>query len=152
MGADAWLPQGVGLNVIAAQARAALKAPTRERAFAIIQAGRLRMDVAGRRVHLDGREVSLKPREFELLKVLLDNQGTALSRERILAGAWGTRFVGEPKTVDVHMAWLRPKLDGSGVRVTTLRGVGYRLDVLDRGEGLALPHSAQAEPLALRLP
>src|SRR5205807_8591485 len=45
--------------------------------------------------------------------------------------AWGTRFVGEPKTVDVHVAWLRPKLEGSKVRVTTLRGIGYRLDVLE---------------------
>ena len=56
--------------------------------------------------------------------------GVALSRDRILASAWGTRFVGEPKTVDVHVAWLRPKLEGSQVRVTTLRGIGYRLDVL----------------------
>ncbi|TMF49498.1 MAG: hypothetical protein E6I21_11380, partial [Chloroflexi bacterium] len=59
-------------------------------------------------------------------------EGTVLSRDRILAAAWGPRFVGEPKTVDVHVAWLRPKLEASGVRITTLRGIGYRLDELER--------------------
>jgi DNA-binding response OmpR family regulator len=73
----------------------------------------------------------MTPREFDLLRVLMENVGVVLSRDRILAGAWGSRFVGEPKTVDVHVAWLRPKLEGSGLRVTTLRGVGYRLDVLE---------------------
>jgi two-component system alkaline phosphatase synthesis response regulator PhoP len=131
IGADAWLPRAVGLNVIAAQVLAALKAPRPPRPEPTLGAGRLRMDVAARRVDVDGRELALKPREFDLLKVLLENRGMALSRARILAGAWGTRFVGEPKTVDVHVAWLRPKLEGSGLRVTTLRGVGYRLDALE---------------------
>jgi len=62
------------------------------------------------------------------------NRGVVLSRDRILAAAWGTRFVGEPKTVDVHIAWLRPKLEGSQLRITTLRGIGYRLDVLEESK------------------
>jgi len=99
---------------------------------AVVEVGRLRLDAGARRAEVDGRELQMTPREFDLLRVLVENRGVVLSRDRILAGAWGPRFVGEPKTVDVHVAWLRPKLDQSGIRVTTLRGVGYRLDVLDR--------------------
>ena len=128
MGADAWLPAGSTSNLIAAQVQALLRkaspAPSRTR----LGAGRLRLDSSARRAEVDGREIQLAPREFDLLQVLLMNRGVVLSRDRILAAAWGTRFVGEPKTVDVHIAWLRPKLEGSQLRITTLRGIGYRLD------------------------
>jgi len=130
MGADAWLPSDTGLNLIAAQVQALLRNRAAAPARSHLEAGRLRLDPAGRRAEVDGRELHLAPREFDLLHVLLVHKGVALSRDRILASAWGTRFVGEPKTVDVHVAWLRPKLEGSQVRVTTLRGIGYRLDVL----------------------
>ena len=98
------------------------------------KAGRLKLDAGARRVEVDGRELQLSPREFSLLEVFVSHQGVVLSRDRILAAAWDSGFVGEPKTVDVHVAWLRPKLEGSGLRVTTLRGIGYRLDVLEVGE------------------
>lgn len=138
MGADAWLPAGSGARLIGAQIRARLKGDTARATRDALEAGRVRMDVAARTVVVDGAELRLKPREFDLLKVLLQNSGVALSRDRILAGAWGARFVGDPKTVDVHVAWLRPKLEDSGLRVTTLRGMGYRLDVLeDRGQPAA---------------
>jgi len=134
MGADAWLPAGSTSNLIAAQVQALLRkaspAPSRTR----LGAGRLRLDSSARRAEVDGREIQLAPREFDLLQVLLMNRGVVLSRDRILAAAWGTRFVGEPKTVDVHIAWLRPKLEGSQLRITTLRGIGYRLDVLEESK------------------
>jgi arsenate reductase len=131
IGADAWLPSGSSWALVCAQVRALIRKRVTARLDAIVEIGRLRFDAAARRVEVDGRELPMTPREFELLKVLVENRGVVLSRDRILAGAWGSRFVGEPKTVDVHVAWLRPKLEGSGIRVTTLRGVGYRLDVLD---------------------
>jgi DNA-binding response OmpR family regulator len=96
----------------------------------LLTAGKVLIDAAERRATLNGRQMELSPREFELLRVMAENRGKALSRDRILAAAWGPRFVGEPKTVDVHVAWLRQKLDGSGLRVTTMRGLGYRLDVM----------------------
>jgi len=96
----------------------------------VLTVGDVTIDTSERRVRVRGRELELAPREYELLRVMADNRGKALSRDRILAAAWGPRFVGEPKTVDVHVAWLRQKLEGSGLRVTTMRGLGYRLDVL----------------------
>ncbi|MEO8743969.1 MAG: winged helix-turn-helix domain-containing protein [Candidatus Dormiibacterota bacterium] len=131
IGADAWLPSGSASTLVGAQVRALLRKRISARVEAVIEAGRLRLDVGARLAKIEGREVELKPREFDLLRVFVENRGVALSRDRILAGAWGSRFVGEPKTVDVHVAWLRPKLERSGLRVTTLRGVGYRLDVLE---------------------
>lgn len=133
MGADAWLPPGSGPALVCAQVRALLRKRIAARLSPVVQVGRLHLDSAGRRAEVEGRELQMTPREFDLLRVLADNKGVVLSRDQILAGAWGPRFVGEPKTVDVHVAWLRPKLEGSGIRVTTLRGVGYRLDVLHDG-------------------
>jgi phosphate transport system protein len=74
---------------------------------------------------------SLLPREFDLLVYLSSHPSRALRRAELLAAVWGPRYVGDPGTVDVHMAWLRDKLAGDpGLRITALRGVGYRLDVL----------------------
>ena len=131
IGADAWLPSGSAPGLVCAQVRALMRKRVTRRLDAVVEVGRLRLDAGARRVEVEGRELQMTPREFDLLRVLVENTGVVLSRDRILAGAWGSRFVGEPKTVDVHVAWLRPKLEGSGIRVTTLRGVGYRLDVLD---------------------
>ena len=131
IGADAWLPSGSAPRLVCAQVRALIRKRVTGRLDAVVEVGRLRLDAGARRAEVEGRELQMTPREFDLLRVLVENKGTVLSRDRILAGAWGSRFVGEPKTVDVHVAWLRPKLEGSGIRVTTLRGVGYRLDVLD---------------------
>ena len=131
IGADAWLPSDSSLGLVAAQVRALLRKPVTARLNAVIEIAGLRLDPAARRAQVEGRDLQMTPREFDLLRILLENKGVALTRDQILAGAWGSRFVGEPKTVDVHVAWLRPKLELSGIRVTTLRGVGYRLDVLD---------------------
>jgi len=131
IGADAWLPPGSFPALVCAQLRALMRKRVIRRAEAVVEVGRLRLDAGARRAEVEGREIQMTPREFDLLRVLVENKGVVLSRDRILAGAWGARFVGEPKTVDVHVAWLRPKLERSGIRVTTLRGVGYRLDVLD---------------------
>lgn len=131
IGADAWLPSGSGRALVCAQVRALVRKRATAQSDSRVEIGRVRLDVKGRRAEVEGCELQMTPREFDLLRVLMENVGVVLSRDRILAGAWGSRFVGEPKTVDVHVAWLRPKLEGSGLRVTTLRGVGYRLDVLD---------------------
>src|SRR5207253_1496011 len=131
MGADGWLPSGSAPSLVRAQLRALLRKRVAEPVEAVVEAGRLRLDAGARRAEIAGREIQVTPREFDLLRVLVENKGLVLSRDKILAGAWGSRFVGEPKTVDVHVAWLRPKLEGSKVRVTTLRGIGYRLDVLE---------------------
>ena len=131
LGADVWVPLNTSPAVIAAQVRRLLQS-RRERPAPSprLAVGDVTIDTAERRVMLQGKELGLSRREYELLRVMAENRGKALSRDGILAAAWGPRFVGEPKTVDVHIAWLRQKLEGSGLRVTTIRGLGYRLDVM----------------------
>jgi len=93
--------------------------------------GGFRIDRAARTIHLEGTELRLAPKEFDLLSLLLRNSGRVLSRQAIIAAVWGNRFYGDPKTVDVHVRWLREKFEPFAqlpFRITTVFGVGYRLD------------------------
>ena len=93
--------------------------------------GALELDLEGRRALVHNQPLTLSRREFDLLAHLVRNPNRALRRHELLGAVWGSRYVGESNTVDVHIAWLRQKLpDDAGIRLTTLRGVGYRLDVL----------------------
>ena len=90
-----------------------------------------RIDRAARTIHIEGAELRLAPKEFDLLSLLLLNSGRVMSRQAIIAAIWGTRFYGDPKTVDVHVRWLREKFEPFAqmpFRITTVFGVGYRLD------------------------
>ena len=90
--------------------------------------GEVEMDVGGARVLRDGRPVAMSPREFELLRCLVEHEGTPLSRDEILDRAWGHDAMPTPRTVDVHVAWLRRKLEADPHRPTLIRtvhGVGY---------------------------
>jgi DNA-binding response OmpR family regulator len=90
-----------------------------------------KIDRAARTIHLEGTELRLAPKEFDLLSLLLRNTGRVLSRQAIIAAVWGNRFYGDPKTVDVHVRWLREKFEPFAqvpFRITTVFGVGYRLD------------------------
>jgi DNA-binding response OmpR family regulator len=80
---------------------------------------------------LDGKPLQLKPKEFELLAYLVENRGRALTRELILDKVWGWDFVGESRTVDVHIRWLRSKIEkneNEPRRIITVRGAGYRFE------------------------
>ena len=85
------------------------------------------MDTARREVRLRGGPVPVTAREFDLLQYMVENTGRVLSRRQLLDGVWGWDWVGDERTVDVHVFQLRKKL-GSDLRVTTVRGVGYLLD------------------------
>ncbi|MFN2582592.1 MAG: DNA-binding response regulator [Candidatus Dormibacteria bacterium] len=90
-----------------------------------------RIDRAARTVHVQGTELKLAPKEFDLLSLLVLNAGRVLSRQTIIQRVWGSKFYGDSKTVDVHVRWLREKFehfDRLPFRVTTVFGVGYRLD------------------------
>jgi DNA-binding response OmpR family regulator len=90
--------------------------------------GGIEVDLRGARVLRDGREVSMAPREFQLLRCLVEHAGTPLSRDDLLDRAWGHDAMPTPRTVDVHVAWLRHKLEADPHRPTLIRtvhGVGY---------------------------
>ncbi|MFC6881903.1 MULTISPECIES: response regulator transcription factor [Actinomadura] len=93
--------------------------------------GELRLDLAARRVLLGGVEVDLRPREFDLLALLLSRAGRVVSREELMRRVWGTDWFGATKTLDVHVCALRRKLSVYGHdpgRISTLRGQGYRYE------------------------
>ena len=96
---------------------------------AVIETGGVRLEPAARRVLVDGAEVSLANKEYELLKVLMDRAGQVVARETILREVWGDVDLRGSKTLDMHMSWLRRKIDGDGPgRIATVRGVGFRFN------------------------
>ena len=112
---------------------ARLRAHLRRRSVhtsAIVQRGDLRLDANSRRAWVRDVEVSLRPKEFELLTVLLEEAGTAVRREDLMDRVWDEHWSGSTKTLDVHVANVRRKLSDAGEpwdRISTLRGYGYRL-------------------------
>jgi DNA-binding response OmpR family regulator len=93
--------------------------------------GNLELDLIRREVRQNGQVIPVKPKEYELLVFLAQHQGQALSREYILQQVWGWDFTGDSRTVDVHVRWLREKIEpdpAAPQRILTVRGAGYRFD------------------------
>lgn len=91
-------------------------------------AGPIRIDLAGRRVNSRSNELDLQPKQFDLLVYLARNRGTVLTRDQILHNVWGYDYVGDTRTVDVHVRWLREKIEEDPANpklIQTVRGVGY---------------------------
>jgi len=91
-------------------------------------AGPLRIDLAGRRVNCRGQDLELQPKQFDLLTYLVRNRGTVLTRDQLLHNVWGYDYAGDTRTVDVHVRWLREKLEEDPANpklIQTVRGVGY---------------------------
>ncbi|MBS5000321.1 response regulator transcription factor [Holdemania filiformis] len=95
----------------------------------VLEMGGLTMDLGSREVSINGQPVSLTKKEFELLEYLLRNPQIVLSRDNILNEIWDFDYDGDTRIVDVHIFKLRNKLQGSGVKIASLRGVGYKLEV-----------------------
>ena len=92
-----------------------------------LQVGNLRIDPARHEVHVAGRSVSLRAKEFELLEAFCRQPGIVLTRDRLLEDVWGVAEPGETRTVDVHVKQLRDKLTGADAKIETIWGVGYKL-------------------------
>ena len=97
----------------------------------VLAAGDLVIDLVSHTVRRDGEPIYCRPREFDLLSLLVANKGRALSRDEILDRLWGHDYIGDTRTVDVHVRWLREKIEpepASPRRIVTVRGFGYRFD------------------------
>lgn len=134
VGLDAGADDYVGKPFRLAELLARVRALLRRRAPEILDAAGVRMEPSARRVLVDGSEVGLANKEFELLRVLLARAGQVVSREEILREVWNDPDMKTSKTLDMHMSWLRRKLgdhDGgpsSAKRISTVRGVGFRFN------------------------
>jgi len=95
----------------------------------IIEMGRLRLDLSRHETTVDGQPLSLRTKEFALLTTFVRNPGIVFTREKLLETVWGYDFYGETRTVDVHINHLREKLAGAGVKIETMRGIGYKMTV-----------------------
>jgi DNA-binding response OmpR family regulator len=127
LGADDYVVKPFGLRELVARIRAVTRRTSeRPDARQVLVAGGLEVDVPARRATIDGRELQLTLKEFDLLALLASQPGVVVDRERILRDVWNTTWYGSSKTVDVHVAALRRKL-GDPTLIETVRGVGLRL-------------------------
>ena len=126
-GADDFITKPFGMMEFLARIKAVLRRSKKQEQPKEYHCRGLTVDVKSRKVWDEDRSVDLTLKEFELLRYLLENRGTVLSREKILEKIWGYEIYGETRTVDVHIRTLRQKLGKSGSLIETVRGVGYRI-------------------------
>ena len=128
-GADDYLAKPFGMMEMISRIKAVLRRSSPKKAEELIRAGGISMDKARHSVTVEGAEIRLALKEYELLQLFMENPNHVFSRERLLSSVWGTDFLGETRTVDVHVGTLRTKLGTAGAMIETVRGVGYRLAV-----------------------
>ncbi len=129
-GADDYVTKPFSTGELLARVRALLRRRPATRQT-VLESGDLCVDLISRRVTLAGAEIDLTHKEFNLLAALMGNPNVVLSRDLLLEKHWGYDYAGDSRTVDVHVRWLRQKieLDASNpTRISTVRGVGYRFD------------------------
>lgn len=125
-GADDYMTKPFGVMELVSRVKALLRRAKKEGDEpSVYTHGNITVDNNRRSVTVDGKEISLTYKEYELLLLFLKNAGSVITRERILSRVWGTDFEGESRTVDVHMGTLRQKLGSAGSCIETIRNVGY---------------------------
>lgn len=131
-GADDYVVKPFGLGEFLARIRAVMRrAPNRPASQDELAMGSLRLDLAGRHAYLQEDELKLSHKEYDLLAELMRNQGVVLSRDLLLSKVWGYDYFGDRRTVDVHIRWLRKKIEedpSNPTRIVTVRGIGYRFE------------------------
>ena len=139
IGADDYITKPFSMRELLARVRNALRRSSRsglERdnsslGNTVIQVGNLKIDLTGHIARVSEKLIDLKPREFDLLAMLASSRGRAFTREQILERLWGHDYIGDSRTVDVHIRWIREKIEedpSKPKKIVTIRGVGYRFD------------------------
>ena len=134
LGADDYVAKPFSMRELMARVRVLMRRPRSRTAGPrgeTLQAGPLMLDTEAHSARLGGDELRLKPREFDLLALFMRNPGRAFTRDQILERLWGHDYIGDVRTVDVHVRWLREKIEAepsAPARIITIRGVGYRFE------------------------
>ena len=126
-GADDYVTKPFGMMELVSRIKAVLRRSGKVEDRIDMEMAGVRMDIRKHEVTVDGKQVALTLKEFELLEKLMRNQGIVLTRDQLLTEIWGYDFDGETRTVDVHIRTLRQKLGEKGEIIQTVRGVGYRV-------------------------
>ena len=126
MGADDYLVKPFGMMEMVSRVKAVLRRCAPARQSHQLTDGQVTVDLDGHTVTAAGERVILTFKEFELLRLFLSHPGVAFTRDQLFNDVWGADYVGESRTVDMHIRTLRQKLGAYGDRIATVRGVGYR--------------------------
>ena len=131
LGADDYLTKPFGMMEMISRIKAVLRRSKPKEEKQVLNAGELELNLNEHTVSVKGERVKLTLKEFEMLKMFMEHLGRVYTREQLLSKIWGTDYVGETRTVDVHIGTLRTKLGKCGDYIHTIRGVGYRMEVQD---------------------
>lgn len=128
LGADDYLTKPFGMMEMVSRVKAVLRRAEPKDTAKTMQVGSLILNTGEHTVFADGDRVQLTLKEYELLKKFMENMGRVFTRDQLLQSIWGDDYIGETRTVDVHIGTLRTKLGSCGEYIETVRGVGYRME------------------------
>ena len=129
LGVDEYISKPFSPKILVARVEAILRRTSALGAEDVLEAGAIRIDKAAHQVIIDGKPVELSFKEFELLTYFVENQGIALSREKILNSVWNYDYFGDARTIDTHVKKLRSKMGDKGDYIKTVWGMGYKFEV-----------------------
>lgn len=129
LGVDEYIAKPFSPRILVARVAALLKRTKQDTEDAVLKAGGIEIDKSAYQVRVDGAEIELSVKEFELLSYFVENQKIALSREKILNHVWDYDYFGDARTIDTHVKKLRSKLGEKGNYIKTIWGMGYKFEV-----------------------
>ena len=129
LGVDEYISKPFSPKILVARVEAVLRRSHAVGVGEVLEAGGITVDKAAHQVKIDGKEIDLSFKEFELMAYFVENQGIALSREKILNNVWNYDYFGDARTIDTHVKKLRNKLGDKGNYIKTIWGMGYKFEV-----------------------